>query len=107
MKAPRLREQDHRITAFLIRVSGNPWSMLFVITITLVAWRISHIDLLLALGGFLIGQLDILSNQYQEVSADTRQQEIMDFLDKRNTATLERLESIEHTLTFPDEPKHS
>ena len=55
----------------------------------------------------MIGMLDIVSNAYQEVSADTRQVEVMEFLTQQNQATLERLDRIEHTLTFPDEPKHS
>ena len=109
LKAPRLREGNHRITYLMIRLAGNPWSMLILAAVTFFFWRISHLDLVLALGGFMIGQLDILSNQYQEVSADERQAELQQNLDTRAQTnqelmekTLSRLTAIEQALKHPN-----
>lgn len=108
MKAPRLRESDHRITALLIRVSGNPWTLLVITLLYFSLWNFPSIDRVIGLGGLVIGMIDILSNQYQEVSADTRQTELTEALNERSAHSREllvdlstRLERIETKLNEP------
>lgn len=105
MRAPRLREKHHQITNLLVRLSGNPWSIVIVVLLSVLFWETRGIDRLLALGGTLIGMLDILSNMYQEVSADDRQAELQKSLDEKAhhnqklmEDTLERLERIEKSI---------
>jgi len=120
MRSPRLHIRDHLISSTLIKIAGTP-AALFVVGVSILAyvfyqyftpgfdelWALPKLTLFIGSGGLMIGMLDIVSNAYQEVSADTRQVEVMEFLTQQNQATLERLDRIEHTLTFPDEPKHS
>lgn len=111
MKSPRLHSRDHVISSTLIKIAGTP-AALFVVGIIILGyvliqysmpgfdelWGVPKLMLALGSSGLLIGMLDIISNAYQEVSADVRQKELMDLLTARNNATLERLEKIEETL---------
>ena len=94
MRAPRLRERDHRITSFLIRVFGNPWSLLVLSVLYVALWNYPATDRFVGLGGLLIGMLDILSNSYQEVSADQRQLELQTNLNLINDCTKDNLEKV-------------
>jgi len=71
-------------------------------------WGFPKLTLVIGSGGLLIGMLDIISNAYQEVSADTRQTEVMQLMDHRNQTIMDRLDQIEHLLTNThDEPRNS
>jgi hypothetical protein len=77
VSSPRLRESDHRVSALLIRLSGNPWSLVAVFVVSVLFWTNHNVGHAIGVGGLLVGMIDILSNMYQEVAADKRQEELV------------------------------
>ena len=111
MKAPRLHQDDHKISSALITLVGKPTALFATIFIIVgyvfsqvfipgfdILWALPKLILVISSMALLIGMLDIISNIYQEVSADDRHREIMEVLASQHAATVKRIESLEHTV---------
>lgn len=96
MSAPRLKRQDHKISSFLIRITATPLAM-FLSCVLVVGylfwvgcfnpsfdelWQVPKLIFTISFASMLLSLLDLISNAYQEVSADIRQQELMQRLDQ-------------------------
>lgn len=82
LRSPRLERRDRPISTFLIRVVATPFALLISFLIMLNLWHTQYFYPFTALAGVLISILDLISNAYQEVSADHRHNELLARLDQ-------------------------
>lgn len=113
MKAPRLKSSDHVISSMLIKAMATPLAMLLT-TISIFGyvlwirygngtfdelWGLPKLVLIIGAGSLLLSLLDLISNAYQEVSADDRHADVLANQraglehQEKMIAMLERLES--------------
>lgn len=82
LRSPRLQKRDHLVSTLLIRIVANPtFLLLSSIALYLTFHMKGHNQTVTDLA-YLVSVLDLISNAFQEVSADLRHTELLKHLEK-------------------------
>ena len=77
MTSPRLHYRYRPISTFLIKIVATPLTLLVVGILILIFWGAHFHEKIIGDFAILLAILDLVSNAYQEVSADTRHAEVL------------------------------
>lgn len=82
LRSPRLQKRDHLISTLLIRIIANPTFLLLSTIALYLTYNMKGQNLLVTDLAYFVSVLDLISNAYQEVSADLRHTEVLHKLEK-------------------------
>jgi hypothetical protein len=76
MRNPRLHYRDRALSTFLLHIVATPLFLLLSTFAMFACYGVDHFSKDIGMLAIFLAVLDLISNAYQEVSADKRQEEL-------------------------------